>query len=124
MTAVLERVIRYSGVHAALRRTRGKASEYWCDSCDKRATQWAYIYDEHDEHHRQEDGRTFSLDLSRYLPMCHACHRAYDARRITHCPRGHAYTADNLMPTRSSRVCRERVCATSRALYWRKRAAA
>jgi hypothetical protein len=76
----------YNSVHAAVSALYGPAKEHPCVGCDGPATQWAYDRSDPDpvikDGHKLPRGRIktieFSRDLSRYLPMCHSCHRDWD----------------------------------------------
>jgi hypothetical protein len=70
--------ISYFGVHVRLHRVRGPAAAHPCRHCDKPAYEWCYDHGDPDER-RDEDGRVYSLDLARYLPLCRPCHRKFDA---------------------------------------------
>lgn len=69
-------MVTYATAHARVARSRGKASEYLCDLCPRRASDWAYNYTDPEE--LAEDGRPYSLDVTRYAPMCKSCHRLHD----------------------------------------------
>lgn len=69
-------MVTYATAHARVARSRGKASEYLCDLCPRRASDWAYNYTDPEE--LAEDGRPYSLDATRYAPMCKSCHRLHD----------------------------------------------
>lgn len=70
-------VYPYEAAHKRVRRARGRASEYSCTHCDDRAYDWAYDHADPDEG-RTEDGRTYSLNPERYIPLCRPCHRKMD----------------------------------------------
>lgn len=70
--------VSYSGAHQRLRRVRGHASNYVCTMCGKPGEEWAY--DHTDPNPKVSAlGHEFSLDPSRYQPMCIPCHRQFDA---------------------------------------------
>jgi hypothetical protein len=67
----------YLGVHHRLRKVRGYAGEHPCQHCEDRADQWAYDHTDRDE--RQDPRRgPYSLDLTRYIPLCISCHKKFD----------------------------------------------
>lgn len=68
----------YSALHQRLRRVRGRAQDHPCaeHGCGEQATQWAYLHLDLDP--VREKGRTYSLDLSLYAPMCRRHHDALD----------------------------------------------
>lgn len=70
----------YGAVHFRLRKSRGKASALSCVRCGSPAEHWSY---DHSDPRQKIDpgGRPYSTDLSRYRPMCAACHRQMDAER-------------------------------------------
>ena len=69
-------MVTYATAHDRVARARGKASTYRCEVCDRPARDWAYTYTDPEE--IVEDGRPYSLDVSRYAPMCKSCHRLHD----------------------------------------------
>lgn len=101
----------YRAIHYRVKAKWGPASGYLCDHCTKVAYQWAYDQTDLDERvGPDEHGRgqlRYSLDLDRYIPLCTACHHAFDA--VTHCKWGHEYTPENtyIQPSNGSRYCRE-----------------
>lgn len=95
----------YSGIHAALKRVRGKASAYRCIKCANGAHEWALVATG-DNLPRSQGGQAFSLNLDDYAPMCRGCHRRHDKAGITHCPRGHAYEGHNVLIDAGKRKCR------------------
>lgn len=98
----------YEAIHGRMRRDRGRASEYWCDSCDARAYDWAYLRDVEDlQRIVDEKGRAYSRDyFEMYVPMCRPCHRQADLK--THCKHGHPLTLENTVLGRQG----ERRCLT------------
>jgi len=70
--------VSYFAVHARLHRLHGPAAARPCRHCGKPAYEWAYDHSDPNEQH-DEDGRVYSLDLTRYLPLCRPCHRKLDA---------------------------------------------
>ncbi len=66
----------YAAVHQRLRRTRGLASEYKCDTCDSNAAQWSYDHSCTDERNSKEG--PYSVNLERYRPRCVPCHKKFD----------------------------------------------
>lgn len=72
----LHEMVSYTGMHARLRYLRGAASAHTCSRCSRQAQHWAY--DHSDPAEIVVGGRVYSLDLTRYVPMCSSCHRRYD----------------------------------------------
>lgn len=70
--------ISYIGVHARLRRRRGRAAEFRCVGCGDRALDWSYDNADPDEL-TDAAGRRYSTDLARYQPRCAQCHSSYDS---------------------------------------------
>lgn len=70
--------VGYGGLHARLRNTRGKASGHSCNHCGGPALQWAYDHSDPDPRVDRETGLEYSLDLSRYVPLCASCHKVFD----------------------------------------------
>lgn len=68
----------YDSIHHKLRAERGPARQYTCPNCGFNARQWAYDHTDPDEI-RDSRGRTYSLDLGKYMPMCTPCHYKFDA---------------------------------------------
>lgn len=74
-------------MHGRVRALRGPAKKYPCALCGTREAQhWAYDHMDpnelmgKDKPDRPE--RPYSIDLDHYLPMCVACHKAYDLGRV------------------------------------------
>jgi len=70
--------VSYFAVHVRLTRWCGRAADLPCAMCGGMAYDWAYDHDDPDEI-RDADGRVYSLDPARYLPVCRPCHRKLDA---------------------------------------------
>lgn len=103
----------YMSTHNRTRRVRGRANAYQCVECGQKAAEWALNLDSRGLL-TDELGRTYSLDIFDYRPMCHHCHRIYDKSRITHCPQGHPYSGDNLLMDAGKRKCKTCVYARNR----------
>lgn len=69
--------VTYKGVHRRLTRTRGKASGQTCAHCQAAAKHWAYDHTD-DAERISPLGYLFSLDLTRYIPLCYLCHKRFD----------------------------------------------
>jgi hypothetical protein len=69
--------VSYATAHARMRQDRGKAAEHQCRHCDQRAEQWAYDWTDPNE--IASFNGPYSLDQSKYLPLCRACHERFDA---------------------------------------------
>ena len=76
----LKKDLTYGGAHYRLRAVSGAASQHICAHCGKQALHWAYDHSDPDERLTPE-GWPYSLNPARYLPLCAACHRAFDDRR-------------------------------------------
>lgn len=59
--------VNYFQFHDRIRKARGKATGYECVMCGAPAREWAWIHGTDDR------------DISNYMPLCHGCHRRYDA---------------------------------------------
>jgi hypothetical protein len=69
--------VGYSGAHRRVMRERGAASECACIQCGQDAQDWAYDHTDQNEI-RDGNGRIYSGDPNRYVPMCHGCHSIFD----------------------------------------------
>lgn len=92
--------VSYSQAHLRLKVNRGRADQYECTSCSGPAREWAYMGGDPGELREPGDTRWYSLDQSRYSPMCVPCHRRHDraradGRSISVCPRGHEWNVEN-----------------------------
>lgn len=80
--------VTYDAAHKRVKRARGKASEYICESpeCEAQAAHWAYGYGDPEERAGLDKGgkhpSPFSLDPSRYFPLCAPCHGRADREVI------------------------------------------
>lgn len=72
--------VGYIRAHQRVRRAKGRAHEHLCRECGGPATEWAYTNDDPAEL-VDDQGRRYSLDPDRYVPMCYPCHRRLDAAR-------------------------------------------
>ncbi len=76
-----ERTLAYRSAHERVNIAKGgKASQFPCSGCGKKADEWAYDHAATDEE-SDERGRAFSADTEHYLPMCRSCHRTADWNR-------------------------------------------
>ena len=72
---------KYSTIHTRLNVKRGKASEHTCP-CGRQASSWAYLYTDSEplvSNQRDSKGCLYSADLTAYIALCSADHRALDA---------------------------------------------
>lgn len=77
----------YQGIHNALRRERGKASEHRCTQCDKQAQVWALIDGRGKSRFGTGKQGRYSTRLEDYMPLCRSCHRRYDfVAKVFVCP--------------------------------------
>lgn len=91
--------VSYEQAHLRLKTDRGRPSRYECVSCGDAAQEWAYTGGCPSEQ-TDRKGRAYSLDQTRYEPMCVSCHRRLDralrdGRPVNLCPRGHEWTEEN-----------------------------
>lgn len=72
--------VNYCVVHQRLKKTKGSARGYKCESCGKQAKHWAYNHSSPDERMEEVSGYIlpFSPNLEDYIPMCVPCHKALD----------------------------------------------
>lgn len=85
-TAELRRgtsAVGYVGVHLRLGRDRGRASDQQCRHCDQQAADWAYDHAENDPDAKYDsvNGRIYSVNPARYIPLCASCHQLFDCGR-------------------------------------------
>lgn len=90
--------VSYAQAHLRLKTDRGRPDRHECIECGGGAREWAYMGGCPSE--LSENGKAFSLDQSRYEPMCVSCHRRQDraladGRTIDVCPQGHPWDAAN-----------------------------
>lgn len=72
---------RYPAFHLRLTKVRGRARNMKCALCDRQAAGWSYNHsDPNPVSDVLQSGRTavFSLDMSRYDPLCRRCHAERD----------------------------------------------
>lgn len=72
-----ESAVGYYAAHYRVYDARGKAAQHIC-GCGSRAAHWAYNHTDPQELVDQSSGFPYSLDVSRYVPMCVSCHRLFD----------------------------------------------
>lgn len=65
----------YHAIHQRLTANRGRAITRIC-RCGAQAKQWSYDHTDPDE--RVSSEGAYSLDLSRYVPLCVSCHKRHD----------------------------------------------
>lgn len=109
--------MHYVALHRWLNRTFPRTGR--CEFCARtsRPTQYASI------------GHRYTRCRHDYFELCQPCHAAFDTvpgrdlgamhREKTHCPRGHAYDAQNTYRHRGERHCRE--CKRGAARAWKRR---
>lgn len=70
----------YMAMHGRVREIRGRAPDYTCVRCGRRAYEWAYDHSDPNELiYTQGTARLpFSRDVNRYMPMCRSCHSRFD----------------------------------------------
>jgi len=91
-------VVSYEQAHLRLKTDRGRAADHPCANCDRPAQEWAYMGGCPTE--LEQRGKKYSLDQSRYEPMCVPCHRRHDraladGRPVDRCSRGHMWNIEN-----------------------------
>jgi hypothetical protein len=110
-------VVNYRAAHRAVVKARGKASEYQCTVCDETARDWSYDGLDPNDLTGNCDGHelNFSLDVSRYEPLCTACHKRRDTQVLRQSRRdrgGRIYRRRTPAPTpHASHGNRRRWCA-------------
>lgn len=120
--------VTYSQAHLRLKTDRGRASNYSCIRCQEQAQEWAYMGGCPKELTGLD--KKYSLDQSRYQPMCVPCHRRHDraladGRSMNVCPKGHEWNAENTgirikrAATTGLRFCK--ACNREHARLWRER---
>lgn len=70
----------YADLHKHLLKILGYAERYRCGECGRQASDWAYDYTDSQEQVDPGDTRLYSLDPSRYRPLCRSCHVTLDRR--------------------------------------------
>lgn len=126
---------RYTQMHYRITKARGRARDYICEHCGKRAGHWAYDGEDPDERIDAVDGRrVFSAKLEHYHPLCESCHRRLDWDRFyapswrhadwrplkAACIHGHPYDEANTIyrpGPGNKRACR--TCTNIRANLYR-----
>lgn len=72
----------YKAAHKRLARRRGPARNHPCaQGCGRAAVHWAYDYSDFEPMQCPETGSLYSIDVSRYVPMCGFCHKRLDGGR-------------------------------------------
>lgn len=80
--------VSYKTAHARVRAERGPASDYYCNDCEERASEWAYGGSSPDQQigfvstSSGRAWRAWSPVPSDYLPLCRRCHHEFDAAGI------------------------------------------
>lgn len=69
--------VEYAAAHRRVRLLRGRAAEYRCEHCGEQAEQWAYDHLD-PEPLIGKNLAPYSLDVSRYIPLCRTCHKRFD----------------------------------------------
>jgi hypothetical protein len=77
----------YSRAHRMLRAARGPATDYRCAECGGEAHHWAYDHSDPEQIYGMSGGprptrAAYSLDHSRYRPLCRRCHALADSGRV------------------------------------------
>jgi hypothetical protein len=119
----------YRSAHARLTRKRGRASQFQCVDCPRRAHHWSYDGTDPNEL-KSPRGQTYSLDVSKYVPRCASCHMKHDgvgANQYT--PWSASELAIAARPDLSRRRAAELTGRSEQAVKWqrhqlRRRAAA
>jgi hypothetical protein len=108
-------VLTYSGIHAWVKRTWGKANH--CELCGKVNLRGRKVHWANKDHQ-------YSRERSDWFMACRSCHAEHDKTKngvifstkgalVTHCPQGHEYTQENTNVYKGSRSCK--TCARNRA---------
>jgi hypothetical protein len=66
----------YTAAHYRVKRAKGRAAEYRCVVCGKKAAHWAYNHG--DPNQIQSELGPYSPNPDFYLPMCVKCHKKFD----------------------------------------------
>ena len=71
----------YRATHGRLWRARGRAAHHPCAGCGQPAHHWAYDHTDPYQLSQLWHGKpvVYSLDLSRYEPLCRSCHSKRDS---------------------------------------------
>lgn len=104
----------YMSAHNRVRRINGKAVEYRCEHCDMPALEWALDHGMPNLVTESDRFGRYSNNPDDYIPLCKPCHNNFDKAPITHCPKGHPYSGDNLIIDTRKRKCRTCVYARNR----------
>jgi hypothetical protein len=72
----------YHASHHRVYRQRGAAATHQCQHCGSQAKDWAYDHTDPNEN-IHSDGRRYSPDPARYMPLCRPCHHQFDAAQRT-----------------------------------------
>lgn len=121
--------VGYEQAHLRLKNDRGRPAWYACVACGKQAAEWAYTGGCPNE--LTEGHRRYSLDQTRYRPMCITCHRRHDraqsdGRSVDVCPRGHSWAENTGLRVKRVRGVGLRFCKAchrENAAAYRKRKA-
>ncbi len=84
MAPPIKAIVKYSRAHQRVRAARGSARAQECLHCGGTAEHWAYDHTDPDEL-TADEGHPYSLDVSRYSPLCVPCHRLYDHAVLQSC---------------------------------------
>lgn len=107
-------IVSYEQAHLRLKTDRERASDHLCSECGGAGQEWAYMGGCPRELH--QDGKAYSLDQTRYEPMCVRCHRRHDAavrdsRTVNVCPRGHDWAENEGTRVKRTRGTGVRYCS-------------
>lgn len=109
--------VSYQALHLRIVVRRGKASSNLCAAgCGKRAQDWAYDHSDPSPRVTTE-GLEYSTDVSRYIPLCKACHRTFDqdARGKGQCGSVGGYYRHRRRGEVTCQDCRDALAAYERA---------
>ena len=95
-------MIGYTALHHRIKAAFGPASSHQCARCTRQAQEWAY--DHSDPEPLIENGKPYSLDITKYVPLCRPCHRAQDGQGV--CRKGHPWTEESTYTYRGYRLCK------------------
>lgn len=73
--------VTYTAAHKRVTNARGRAVDHKCAGCPAQAEHWSYDHSDLNESF-DDRGIAFSVDVSRYRPLCVPCHKKFDMSRF------------------------------------------
>lgn len=71
-------LVGYDAAHDRVKAAYGKAASHGCRHCSGTAAHWAYDHTDPNEKHDDPEEGPYSIDPTRYLPLCASCHKRFD----------------------------------------------